>query len=238
MHDGPVSADRWATFDCYGTLVDWRAGIAAGIERVAPGRSQALLPLYYRHEALVQAERFRSYREVLGESLRRAAAEAGAPLKAGAETVLADGLPGWPVFPDVGPALDGLRLKGWRLAVLSNVDPDLFAATRRRLPVLIDAVVTAQDVGAYKPAAGHFLRFRERYRPALQVHVAQSYVHDIVPAHALRIPAIWINRLGERAASPIAAAVLPDLRTLPATVERLFEQEGPQARAGEGEPDR
>ena len=233
-----MSADRWATFDCYGTLVDWRAGIAAGVERVAPGRGAALLPLYYRHEAAVQAERFRPYREVLGESLRRAAGEAGVRLSPGAETVLADSLPAWPVFADVGPALDALRRKGWRLAVLSNIDPDLFAATRRRLPVVIDAVVTAQDVGAYKPAAGHFLRFREQHRPALQVHVAQSYLHDIVPAHALAIPAIWINRLGERQDATIAAAVLPDLRTLPATVERLFQQQDPQARAGEGEPDR
>jgi 2-haloacid dehalogenase len=216
-----VSQDRWASFDCYGTLVDWRAGIASAVERVAPGRSAQLLPLYYRHEAAVQAEGFRPYREVLAESLRRAAGEAGVHLPAGGEAVLAETLPDWPVFPDVGPALSALREGGWRLAVLSNVDPDLFAGTRRRLPVPIDVLVTAADVGSYKPAPAHFQRFRQTSRPARQVHVAQSYFHDIIPAHGLGIAAVWINRLGEREDESIAAAVLPDLKTLPHTLERL-----------------
>src|SRR3989442_5605866 len=97
--------ERWLSFDCYGTLVDWRTGIAKGIEAVAPGQSGRLLPLYYRQEAAVQAEGFRSYREVLGEALRRAAAEAAVTLGAEADLVLPDSLPRWPVFADVGPAL-------------------------------------------------------------------------------------------------------------------------------------
>ena len=228
----------WASFDCYGTLVDWRAGIAGAIERLAPGRSGELLPLYYRHEASVQAQRFRPYREVLSESLRRAAAEAGVRLGAGADRSLPESLPDWPVFPDVEPALSALRERGWRLAVLSNTDSDLFAATRQRLPVAIDAVVTAEDVSAYKPAAAHFRRFRELYRPAPQVHVAQSFFHDIGPAHRLGIPAVWINRLDEREEAGVAAATLPDLKALPATLQRLLEQEEAQARAGDHERDR
>lgn len=212
---------RWLTFDCYGTLVDWRTGIAEGIEAVAPGRSAQLLPTYYRHEAAVQRERFRPYRDVLAEALRRAAAEAGVTLRAGAEGILPDTLPGWPVFDDVGPALSRLRESGWKLGVLSNIDPDLFAGTRQRLPVRIDAVITALDVGSYKPAAGHFIQFRHTYQPQVQLHVAQSWFHDIAPAHALGIQAIWINRLGELDDASIAAAVLPDLRDLPATVSRL-----------------
>jgi 2-haloacid dehalogenase len=212
---------RWLTFDCYGTLVDWRTGIAEGIEAVAPGQAGQLLPGYYRHEAAVQREPFRSYRDVLGEALRRAAAEAGLRLRAGAEDVLPDSLPRWPVFPDVGPALSRLRESGWKLAVLSNIDPDLFAGTRQRLPVRIDAVITAMDVGSYKPAPGHFIRFRHTYQPQVHVHVAQSWFHDLVPAHQLGITAIWINRLGERDDPSIAAAVLPDLRELPETVSRL-----------------
>jgi 2-haloacid dehalogenase len=212
---------RWASFDCYGTLVDWRSGIADGIESVAPGHSGQLLPLYYRHEAEVQAEGFRPYRQVLGESLRRAALEADVTLAAGADRVLPDTLPWWSVFPDVGPALAQLRQDGWMLAVLSNIDPDLFAITRERLPVPIDAIVTAQDVGSYKPAPGHFLRFREAFRPAAHVHVAQSWFHDIVPAHRLGIPAIWINRLQERQEASIAAAVLADLHELPAVMARF-----------------
>jgi 2-haloacid dehalogenase len=202
----------WITFDCYGTLVDWRAGIARGIEAVAPGQSGHLLPIYYRQEAL-----------------RRAAAEGGVTLPPGSDRVLPDSLPDWPVFPDVGPALSRLRDDGWKLAILSNIDRDLFEGTRRHLPVPIDGVVTAEDVGSYKPAHGHFLRFREVFRPEVQVHVAQSWFHDIVPARALEIPAIWINRLGERNDPTIAAAVLPDLRDLPAAISRLH-PEGQQDR--------
>ncbi|HYS30223.1 MAG TPA: HAD family hydrolase [Candidatus Limnocylindria bacterium] len=221
---------RWLTFDCYGTLVDWRTGIAQGIEAVAPGHSARLLPFYYQQEAAVQAEGFRPYREVLAEALRRAAAEAAITLGPGADLVLPDGLPRWPVFADVGPALSRLRESGWKLAVLSNIDPDLFARTRQRLPVRIDAVVTALDVGSYKPAHGHFLTFAHSYQPQVHLHVAQSWFHDIVPAHELGIPAIWINRLGERDDPSIAAAVLPDLETLPETVSRL-ESEGQPHRA-------
>jgi 2-haloacid dehalogenase len=212
---------RWLTFDCYGTLVDWRAGIAGAIKTVAPGESEGLLPMYYRHEVQVQAEGFRPYREVLHEALLRAVAEAGLTLGPGAGWILSDTLPNWPVFPDVGPALGKLREEGWQLGILSNIDPDLFAQTRQRLPVPVDAVVTAQDVGSYKPAHGHFLRFRETYRPDVQVHVAQSWFHDVVPANRLGIPAIWINRLGDDDDPSVASAVLPDLRELPATVSRV-----------------
>jgi 2-haloacid dehalogenase len=212
---------RWLTFDCYGTLVDWRAGIAGAIKTVAPGESERLLPMYYRHEVQVQAEGFRPYREVLHEALLRAVAEAGLTLDPGAGWILSDTLPDWPVFPDVGPALRKLREEGWQLGILSNIDPDLFAQTRQRLPVPVDAVVTAQDVGSYKPAHGHFLRFRETYRPDVQVHVAQSWFHDVVPANRLGIPAIWINRLGDDDDPSVASAVLPDLRELPATVSRV-----------------
>ncbi|MDP9247236.1 MAG: HAD family hydrolase [Candidatus Dormibacteraeota bacterium] len=212
---------RWLTFDCYGTLVDWRAGIAGAIKTVAPGESERLLPMYYRHEVQVQAEGFRPYREVLHEALLRAVAEAGLTLDPGAGWILSDTLPDWPVFPDVGPALGKLREEGWQLGILSNIDPDLFAQTRQRLPVPVDAVVTAQDVGSYKPAHGHFLRFRETYRPDVQVHVAQSWFHDVVPANRLGIPAIWINRLGDDDDPSVASAVLPDLRELPATVSRV-----------------
>lgn len=213
--------DRWLSFDCYGTLVDWRSGIAGAIESVAPGKSAQLLPIYYRHEAQIQAGPFRPYRQVLDESLERAVAEAGVTLPADRPHVLSESLPTWPVFDDVARSLGPLRGMGWKLAILSNVDPDLFAQTRKRLPVPIDALITAQDVGSYKPAPGHFLRFREAYQPTTQIHVAQSYFHDIRPAHELGISSIWINRLGEHEDPSIASAVLPDLRQLPETVVRL-----------------
>jgi 2-haloacid dehalogenase len=215
--------ERWLTFDCYGTLVDWRTGIARAIESVAPDQSARLLPIYYRREAEVQAEAFRLYRDVLDEALKRTATEANVTLAPGREHVLPKSLHTWPVFADVGPALTQLRDDGWKLGILSNVDRDLFAMTRERLPVPIDAVVTAQDVGSYKPAPGHFLRFLDTYRPATHIHVAQSWFHDIEPAHHLGIQSVWINRLGEHNDPSIAAAVLPDLRGLPQTIGRLSE---------------
>jgi 2-haloacid dehalogenase len=216
-------AEQWLTFDCYGTLVDWRTGIARAIDSVAPGQPDRLLQIYYRREAEVQAEAFRLYRDVLDEALRRTAEEARVTIAPAREHVLPESLPTWPVFVDVGPALTQLRDDGWKLGILSNVDRDLFARTRERLPVPIDAVITAQDVGSYKPASGHFLRFRETYQPATHIHVAQSWFHDIAPAHRLGIRSIWINRLGEPNDPSIAAAVLPDLRGLPQTIERLSE---------------
>jgi 2-haloacid dehalogenase len=217
-------ADRWLSFDCYGTLVDWRAGIAQAIEFVAPGKSGQLLPVYYRHEAEIQAGSFRPYREVLDEGLRQALSEFGWSLPQHQAHVLSESLPTWPVFDDVGPSLAQVRLAGWKLAILSNVDPDLFAETRKRLPVAIEALITAQDVGSYKPAPGHFRRFRQLHQPGVHIHVAQSWLHDIRPAHNLGIPAIWINRLGEREETPIAAAVLPELRDLPQTTAKVGEE--------------
>lgn len=215
--------EHWLTFDCYGTLVDWRAGIARAIDSIAPGKSATLLPVYYRREAEVQAEAFRLYRDVLDEALNRTAAEALVTLPPGREHVLSESLPTWPVFADVGPALTQLRQQGWKLGILSNVDRDLFDRTREQLPVPIDAVVTAEDVGSYKPAPGHFLRFLETYQPATHIHVAQSWFHDIEPAHRLGIHSVWINRLDEHNDPSIAAAVLPDLHGLPQTIGRLSE---------------
>lgn len=225
MQETTQQAQRWATFDCYGTLVDWEKGMRQALETVIPGDvSRSLLEHYYEIEKEVQAERpFRSYRDVLAETLRRAAARMGVALAPGAEHVLADTLPDWPVFPDVGPALQALRAAGWKLAILSNVDRDLIAGTLRALPVPFDDVVTAEDVQSYKPALNHFLRFREKNQVADErwVHVARSYFHDIVPASQLGIQRVWINRDGETVPAELATVILPDLRDLAATLQQL-----------------
>ena len=215
---------RWATFDCFGTLVDWRHGIATGIELLFPGRGAELLEVYNRIEPQVQAERpVRRYREVLAESLRRTAAEAGVDLVPDDASVLGTGLPYWPVFPDVRPALTALREAGWRLALLTNCDRDLIGETQRRLVVPIDATVTAEDVGSYKPGHAHFTRFASSFGASREnwVHIAQSHFHDMVPAQALDIRRVWINRHGEGHDPSIADAVLPGLDDLAATVERV-----------------
>jgi 2-haloacid dehalogenase len=225
MQETTMQTQHWATFDCYGTLVDWQNGMRQALETVIPDDvARSLLAHYYEIEKEVEAEQpFRSYREVLAETLRRAAARTGITLAPGAEHVLADTLPDWPVFPDVGPALQTLRAEGWKLAILSNVDRDLIAGTLRVLPVPFDDVVTAEDVQSYKPSLNHFRRFRDKNQVADEnwVHVARSYFHDIVPASQLGIARVWINRDGEEAPAPLATVVLPDLRNLAPTLQQL-----------------
>ncbi|MEV0199941.1 HAD family hydrolase [Nonomuraea sp. NPDC050691] len=207
---------RWVTFDCFGTLVDWRHGIMTSAELVAPGRGGRLLDAYGPHELAVQEESpGMRYREVLAESLRRACADEGVELRPDDAGVLAATLPYWPVFPEVGAELGRLREAGWRLALLTNCDNDLIAGTRRRLPVAFDAVITSEDAGAYKPGLAHFTLFRDSFEPERWVHVAQSYVHDLVPAHRLGLRRVWINRHDVRPADPsVPQDVLPDLRGL------------------------
>jgi 2-haloacid dehalogenase len=216
-------SDRWATFDCYGTLIDWDGGVGDAMGRLWGGADRArMLRAYHAVEPLVQEGRDLSYRQVLTRSLRAVASIEGLPLAAGEDAALADSLPDWPAFPDVSPALRELRESGMRLAILSNTDPDLLRASLERIGVPVDLTVTAADSGSYKPAHGHWEEFfnttgvkRERC-----VHVAASPFHDLAPASELGLTAVWINRTGGETDQP-RAAELPDLRDLPATIERL-----------------
>jgi 2-haloacid dehalogenase len=219
-----MAAIRWATFDCFGTLVDWRHGIANGIDLLFPGQGWTLLDAYNRHEPAVQAEfpRMR-YRHVMAEALRRTAGEAGLSLREVDAGVLGDTIPYWPVFPEVAANLNELREAGWRIALLTNCDQDIIGESQRRLGAPVDAVVTAEMVGSYKPNHNHFRRFEESFGVAHDswVHVAQSYFHDMVPARALDVARVWINRLGEADDPAIVDAVLPDLHGLAKTVESV-----------------
>ena len=218
------ATQHWATFDCYGTLVNWEQGMRQALESVIPGDVSPLLERYYEVEKQVEAEQpFRSYRDVLAETLRRTAGSMGIALAPGAEHVLAKTLPTWPVFSDVGPALQALRAEGWKLAILSNVDRDLISGTLHALPVPFDDVVTAEDVHAYKPSLKHFRHFQDKNRVANEdwIHVARSYFHDIVPASQLGIQRVWVNRGGDAAPTALATVVLPNLHDLAATLQRL-----------------
>jgi 2-haloalkanoic acid dehalogenase type II len=192
------------TFDCYGTLIDWERGIgdAFAVAARADGLDldrAALLAAYHEIEPVVQSERYRAYREVLSLTARRLADRLGWALAPGRERFLPDSLPSWPPFADTNTALRRLADAGYRLAILSNVDDDLLAGTRRHLDVDFDFVVTAQQVGAYKPAPLHFEAARKRLGDARWLHVAQSFFHDIVPARRLGVPTAWINRKHDRA---------------------------------------
>jgi 2-haloacid dehalogenase len=215
---------RWATFDCYGTLVDWNGGIRAALARLWPDAGAGvLLARYHEAEPAVQAESPAStYRDVMAESLRRVAAGAGLSLAAAEAGVLGDSLPSWPVFPEVPEALAEARRRGWRLAILSNTDPDLLAASVQRIGVPFDELVVASEIGSYKPAAGHWETFFARTGAARNrhVHVGASLFHDIRPARKLGLRTVWINRLGERA-DPEPDRELPDLAALPETLDEL-----------------
>lgn len=190
----------WITFDCYGTLIDWESGIAEAFDRAAARDGVRIPPdqavaAYSACEKVVeQWPGYRSYREVLREGAVRAAHMLGWRLSDFRGGFLADSLPSWRPFPDTNLALERLRAAGYRLGILSNVDDDLLEATRKQLSVPFDLIVTAQQVGAYKPSPRHFLAARESIGSARWLHAAQSNYHDIVPANALSIPTAWINR--------------------------------------------
>src|SRR5919201_398382 len=177
-----AGAERWATFDCYGTLIDWNGGIRRELARVfGDERADELLARYHELEPELEADGSRSYAEVMSEAMRRL----GAPPDE--EDALGRSLPGWEPFPDVPGALRELRERGWRLAILSNTDPDLLAASLERIGVPVDATVVASEIGSYKPAHAHWERFfaATGADPARHVHVAASLFHDIAPAHEL-----------------------------------------------------
>jgi 2-haloacid dehalogenase len=214
--------ERWVSFDCFGTLVDWQSGFRAILATHGATHSDAVVASFHRHEALIEAQEYRSYRDVLRIALERAAAEAGDDGITSA-TMLADDWSGLPVFDDTVAELGELREDGWSLGVLTNCDDDLFAATAARVGVTFDRVITAQNVRSYKPAPTHFFRFRETIGDdATWVHVACSWFHDIAPAHKIGIPRVWIDREKTGQDPAIATAVLPNLRGLATLLRTIF----------------
>jgi 2-haloacid dehalogenase len=209
-----VTADRWATFDCYGTLIDWNGGIRAELARVFG--DDALLPRYHEVEQELEQDGTLTYREVMTEAMRRLGAPEG---EAGG---LADSLPSWGPFPEVPAALAEVRSRGWRLAILSNSDPDLIEASKARLGATFDETVVAAEIRSYKPALTHWYEFQARTLAdrGRHVHVAASTHHDVVPAMTLGIPTVWINRLGEH---PLTSPTreLPDLTEIAPTLDEL-----------------
>jgi len=215
--------DRWATFDCYGTLVDWMTGIRTSLARLWPeADAEALLTLYHQLEPAVQAGRGMAYREVMAETLAGVAVLARLDIPPGEEGALGSSLPAWPVFAEVPAALTELRRRGWRLAILSNTDANLLDASLQAIGVPVDLRIVASEIGSYKPAVRHWQAFfdqtgadRERH-----AHVAASLFHDIEPGARLGLRCVWINRQGESSNVP-RAAELADLASLPDTLEAL-----------------
>jgi 2-haloacid dehalogenase len=210
-----VAGDRWATFDCYGTLIDWNGGIRGELARVfGEDRADELLAHYHELEPKLEADGKRSYRQVLTEAMR----ELGAP--PGEEDALARELPSWRPFPEVPDALRQVRANGWKLAILSNTDRDFIDASQERIGVPFELAIVASEIGSYKPALGHWQGFEREVGRLPDVHVAASLFHDIAPANELDLRSIWINRLGE-SPGPQPTRELPDLSRLADRLEEL-----------------
>ena len=188
------------TFDCYGTLIDWEAGIISAFQSAAAKdgvelRGDQIIEAYAAEEPSVEFAPYRSYRDVLAETARRVAPKLGWNLPVERAGFLAASLPTWQPFPDTNPALERLARR-FQLGILSNIDDDLLTATRRHFTADFGLIVTAQQVKSYKPGLAHFKEAIVRAGEKRLLHAAQSYFHDVVPARKLGIPVVWINRKG------------------------------------------
>jgi len=215
------------TFDCYGTLIDWESGLWAALSPIFANHGVSVpldlaLELYGELESEVERGAYRDYKTVLRTVLAGMGARLEfAPTPNELER-FAFSVKDWPAFPDSPRALNALKTK-YKLAIISNIDDDLFASSAVRLQVAFDWVVTAQQVKSYKPSHNNFHRAFERLGvPASRIlHVAQSLFHDIAPAKALGLATVWVNRRHGKAgcgATPPAEArpdmEVPDLESL------------------------
>jgi 2-haloalkanoic acid dehalogenase type II len=209
------------TFDCYGTLIDWEAGLLAAFAPVLAAHGveadpEDLLARYARHEASAEAGPYRRYRDVLASGLDGVGSELAFEPSADERAAFGGSVVDWPAFPDSAAALARLTTR-FRLGVLTNCDDDLFAASNAKLGVTFDWIVTAEQVGSYKPAEANFQALFERLaadgvaRDRI-LHVAQSLFHDHAPAKRLGMTTVWIDRRHDRpgsGATPVAEAA-PD----------------------------
>lgn len=190
------------TFDCYGTLIDWEAGIRTSFQNALARTgtttefSEKAFDLYLAHEArLEKVSPHLLYREVLTRAAQAVAREMRWNLPSSEASFLVEQLPNWIPFEDANPALSALAKKH-KLGILSNVDNDLLSGTLKHFATRFDILVTAQNVGSYKPAYAHFKEARRLVGDRRWLHVAASQYHDIHPAIELGINAVWVNRRG------------------------------------------
>jgi 2-haloacid dehalogenase len=209
------------SFDCYGTLIDWETGIANALRPWATRNGldlddQALIAAHGRYETHVQDDMPSAlYPVILGETLRRVGSELGANVTDDDAATYGDSVKDWPAFPDTAAALSRLSTR-FKLIILSNIDRASFAASNPRLGMTFDAIVTAEDVGSYKPKRGHFDRlFEEIERLGVArdqlVHVAESIFHDHEPAAALGLPSVWIHRRHDKGGTGATATPSGDV---------------------------
>jgi len=208
------------TFDCYGTLIDWRKGIEANLGELLRKNGLpsgvSVFPVYVKFEAEEEGQ-YKSYREVLRDAAVKVAEHLKVSIAENEAKMFAASVPSWPPFGDTVVSLKELGKRGYKRVILSNIDKDILKETILRNSLDVDGYITAEDVGSYKPSFGHWDRFFDVYktRKEATLHVAQSIFHDIIPCSKLAIPTAWINRYNE--ATPPAVNptyVFDDLKSL------------------------
>ncbi len=199
-----LSGFKVLTFDCYGTLIDWESGILPVLHRILAAHGTqvddaTLLELYGDFEQLSEQSTYMPYRDVLASVVRQFGDRFGFVPTADEERSLPDSLSDWKPWPDTVAALRQLKSR-FRLAILSNIDDDLFSATRPQLGVEFDEIVTAQQARAYKPSRKVFelMMSRLNLAPDRILHIGQSIYHDVIPAQSLGISTVWVNRPSHR----------------------------------------
>jgi 2-haloacid dehalogenase len=211
-------AYEYLTFDCYGTLIDWRRGIEASLGRLlgASRRNAPVFPLYAEYEAEEESS-YKPYFQILKSTGKKVANHLGRSITEAEATEFAESISSWPPFKDTAETLVELGRRGSKRVILSNIDREMLKTTIRVNHLDVDGFITAEDIGSYKPAPAHWQAFFEKYSADRNktLHVAQSIYHDITPANKLGIATAWINRYHEKPPTTISPTyVLDDLRSL------------------------
>jgi 2-haloacid dehalogenase len=217
-----ISSIRLITFDCYGTLIDWETGMLASLRPMFTGIPDArLLEEYGEAEVELEAGDYLPYRQVLARSVESMGRHLNVAVSSEDSRRFAGSLTQWEPFPDTVAGLQALARR-FRLGIISNVDDDLFAATQKKLGVEFSLIVTAQQVRSYKPSFANFQEALRRsgLKKEEILHAAQSVYHDIIPANALGIRNVWVDR---QSARPGSGATRPAVAQPSAKVTSLAE---------------
>lgn len=195
---------KYITFDCYGTLIDWDNGIRNSLIQLSDSKVlnlkiDELVKLYYKTELEIEQEMYRPYKEVLALTVERILKSQGIEGTEEDFQILVRTIPTWQPFPEVPETLRKLKEKGYKLIILSNIDDEIIEKSVQNIGVEFDGVVTAQQVKSYKPSHGHWEEMLKRFKADKDevLHVAASYIHDIIPAKEQGFDCIWINRTHE-----------------------------------------
>ena len=225
-------AGPWITFDCYGTLIDWRAGLLEELTRVVgplPAEaSDRWFQRYLHEEQRLEAGPYTSYRDIVAQATRAASAAIGKSIREEDALHFPSSIPGWPPFPDTLRSLERLQAMGFRTAILSNIDRDLLSSTLERSSVAVDMTVAAEDVQSYKPELAHWIRFLKAtgVRPSTCLHAAGGYEYNLPPASLLGFQTAYVARYAGSFPTPAAGSVVGNLTELVDRLANTFRARG------------